>query len=349
MLGSLLAAAHLDREPRLHRGRARADRRAHRDGDRARLPVEPGHQLRGRRPRRPRGGAARGHGRARRTGRTGRRSCSRSRAGHARRDRGRARGDPPAVQGAARDRARRDDRRRRAGPRGHADACPTTGPAQLQTAFPSPITGRVARRAASRSTGPQLLVLIVVPVITVGLWWLLGHTRFGVSVRAVGHERRPRPAHRHQPEAGVDRDLDASPASSPRSRSSSTPPSRARRSSSRSDRRRCCSASPPRSIGGMRSFPRAVAGAIGIGVLYQVLVFNFPNTVGLVQFVVLILVLVPRRPDEPRATTPARRASRSRRGSRRSPSGCGRSGGSGACRSSSPASRSSSRSCCRSS
>ncbi len=35
----------------------------------------------------------------------------------------------------------------------------------------------------------------------------------------------------------------------------------------------------------MKSFPRAVAGAIGIGILYQVLVFNFPNTVGLVQFV----------------------------------------------------------------
>ena len=30
----------------------------------------------------------------------------------------------------------------------------------------------------------QLLVLIVVPVITVGLWWLLGHTAFGDSVRA---------------------------------------------------------------------------------------------------------------------------------------------------------------------
>ena len=56
--------------------------------------------------------------------------------------------------------------------------------------------------------GSQLLVLIVVPLITIGLWWLLGHTRFGESVRGVGDERRPRPAHRHQPEDDVDRDLD---------------------------------------------------------------------------------------------------------------------------------------------
>ena len=27
-------------------------------------------------------------------------------------------------------------------------------------------------------------MLIVVPLIAVGLWWLLGHTRFGISVRA---------------------------------------------------------------------------------------------------------------------------------------------------------------------
>src|SRR4029077_5337440 len=27
-------------------------------------------------------------------------------------------------------------------------------------------------------TGPELLAIIVVPLITVGLWWLLGHTNF---------------------------------------------------------------------------------------------------------------------------------------------------------------------------
>ena len=33
-------------------------------------------------------------------------------------------------------------------------------------------------------TGPQLLAMIVVPLIWLGLWWLLGHTRFGEAVRA---------------------------------------------------------------------------------------------------------------------------------------------------------------------
>ena len=42
----------------------------------------------------------------------------------------------------------------------------------------------------------------------------------------------------------------------------------------------------------MTSFPKAVAGAIVVGLLYQVLVFNFPNETGLVQFVLFLIVLV---------------------------------------------------------
>ena len=42
----------------------------------------------------------------------------------------------------------------------------------------------------------------------------------------------------------------------------------------------------------MTSFPKAVGGAIGVGLLYQVLVFNFPNETGLVQFVLFLIVLV---------------------------------------------------------
>jgi len=66
------------------------------------------------------------------------------------------------------------------------------------TAFPSPITsqwhidslinvhlGKVRVHITNITiTGPQLLVLIVVPLITVFLWWLLGHTHFGEAVRA---------------------------------------------------------------------------------------------------------------------------------------------------------------------
>ena len=45
-------------------------------------------------------------------------------------------------------------------------------------------------------------------------------------------------------------------------------------------------------IGRMTSFPKSVGGAILVGLLYQVLVFNFPNETGLVQFVLFIVVLV---------------------------------------------------------
>ena len=74
--------------------------------------------------------------------------------------------------------------------------------------FPTPIAshwnlGSITRRRV-RSCWPSSSCRS----IAVALWWLLGHTRFGEAVRAWRNERRPRPPHRHQPEAGVDRDLD---------------------------------------------------------------------------------------------------------------------------------------------
>jgi ABC-type branched-subunit amino acid transport system permease subunit len=47
-------------------------------------------------------------------------------------------------------------------------------------------------------------------------------------------------------------------------------------------------------IGGMRSFPRAAIGGIAIGIIRQVLFYNFfgPNQAGLTQFLLFILVLV---------------------------------------------------------
>src|ERR1700730_8789152 len=54
---------------------------------------------------------------------------------------------------------------------------------QFQTAFPSPITSQWNLGSVTLH-GPQLLALIVVPLIAGGLWWLLGRTRFGVAVRA---------------------------------------------------------------------------------------------------------------------------------------------------------------------
>jgi len=50
-------------------------------------------------------------------------------------------------------------------------------------AFPSPISGTWQLGSVTIS-GAQVLALILVPITTVGLWWLLGHTKFGEAVRA---------------------------------------------------------------------------------------------------------------------------------------------------------------------
>jgi ABC-type branched-subunit amino acid transport system ATPase component/ABC-type branched-subunit amino acid transport system permease subunit len=160
---------------------------------------------------------------------------------------------------------------------------------ELQTKFPSPITGEWHLGSVTIE-GPQLLVLIVVPVITLGLWWLLGHTRFGVSVRA----------------SATNSDLARLTGINPKMVSTAIWTIAGFLSAvsiilyaTEQGSSELVTIGPETLllglsaalVGDMRSFPRAVAGAIGIGVLYQVLVYNFPSTVGLVQFVVLILVL----------------------------------------------------------
>jgi len=72
-------------------------------------------------------------------------------------------------------------------------AIPDYRTGQLQISYPSPMTSQWTISSFGFGpfhvhditvTGPQLLAIIVVPIITVGLWWLLGHTRFGEAVRA---------------------------------------------------------------------------------------------------------------------------------------------------------------------
>src|SRR6476661_3978994 len=62
-------------------------------------------------------------------------------------------------------------------------ALPDYRTGDLQTAFPSPITNRWTVGTVTVE-GAQLLTLIVVPLIALGLWWLLGHSRFGEAVTA---------------------------------------------------------------------------------------------------------------------------------------------------------------------
>ncbi len=149
--------------------RAGPDRVAGRDGHRARLPLEPRHQLRGRRPRRARGRAPRGHGRQARLA-----VLARARVRVARSARSPARVVEMAVirrlcEGAARDRARRDDRRRRARAGGHArdprlphrqaaDVVPEPDDVEVEdlelrrSAVPRCTTSRSPDRSSSRSS-----------------------------------------------------------------------------------------------------------------------------------------------------------------------------------------------------
>ena len=135
-------------------------------------------------------------------------------------------------------------------------------------------------------------MLIVVPVITVGLWWLLGHTAFGDAVRAAATNSdlarmtgiNPKMVstgvwaiagflahdgdlpHRHRP--GVGR---------PRAH-------RARHAAARHGGR-------ARSAAWCRS-PAPCSARSLIGILDRVLFFNYTTETGLVQFVLFLAVLV---------------------------------------------------------
>ena len=160
----------------------------------------------------------------------------------------------------------------------------------LQTAFPSPITSHWQVGSVTVE-GAQLLTLIVVPVITLGLWWLLGYSRFGEAVRA----------------CATNADLARLTGINPKLMSTAIWSiagflsaiavilwATAERSSE------LVSIGPntlllslaAALVGRMTSFPKTVAGAIAIGIVYRVIPFNFSNDSGLVQFVLFIVVLV---------------------------------------------------------
>src|SRR5438128_4042876 len=72
-------------------------------------------------------------------------------------------------------------------------ALPDYRTGDFQISYPSPMTaqwqiGNIGygpfRIHNITVTGPELLAIIVVPIITLGLWWLLGHTHFGEAVGA---------------------------------------------------------------------------------------------------------------------------------------------------------------------
>jgi ABC-type branched-subunit amino acid transport system ATPase component/ABC-type branched-subunit amino acid transport system permease subunit len=169
-------------------------------------------------------------------------------------------------------------------------ALPDYRTGQLQTQYPSPIKSSWQVGSVTIS-GPQLLVLIVAPIITVALWWLLGHTAFGEAVRA----------------AATNADLARLTGISPKLIStaiwtiagflSAVSIILVATQNGTSDLvsigpESLLIAMAAALVGRMVSFPRAVLGAIALSVLNRLLYFNFPLQTGLAQFVLFIIVVL---------------------------------------------------------
>jgi ABC-type branched-subunit amino acid transport system ATPase component/ABC-type branched-subunit amino acid transport system permease subunit len=170
-------------------------------------------------------------------------------------------------------------------------ALPDYRTGSLQTQFPVPFSGTWYPGLDIEITASQLLVLIVVPVITVGLWWVLGHTAFGDAVRA----------------AASNSDLARMTGINPKMVSTGvwaiagflgtvaivlTATEQTSADLVHIGPDTLLRGMAAALIGGMVSFPRAAIGAVAIGILDRVLFFNYTADTGLVQFVLFLAVLV---------------------------------------------------------
>ncbi|HYL53106.1 MAG TPA: branched-chain amino acid ABC transporter permease/ATP-binding protein [Acidimicrobiia bacterium] len=176
--------------------------------------------------------------------------------------------------------------------RGVTLAIPQYRTGKFQSQFPTPISSEW-KLGSITVTGPQLLVLIVVPIIALFLWWLLGHTRFADAVRA----------------SATNADLARLTGISPKMMSTAIWTIAGFLSTmsvilyaTQQGSTELVSIGPDTLLAGltaaligrMRSFPQAALGGIAIGIARQVLFFNFfsPTEAGLTQFLLFILVLV---------------------------------------------------------
>lgn len=170
----------------------------------------------------------------------------------------------------------------------------------LQTSFPSPIASEWHPGAGITVRGAHVMALVAVPAITVVLWWLLGRSRFGESVRA----------------AVSNPDLARLSGISPKTVStavwtiagflSATAVILIATESGSTDLVAIGPDTLLRGltaalVGRMASFPVAVAASVVIGIADQALFFNYTSETGLVQFVLFLAVagLVARGSREP--------------------------------------------------
>jgi ABC-type branched-subunit amino acid transport system ATPase component/ABC-type branched-subunit amino acid transport system permease subunit len=170
-------------------------------------------------------------------------------------------------------------------------ALPDYRTGSLQTQFPLPFEGEWKPGFGIDVNSAQLLILIVVPLVTLGLWWTLNHTRFGDQVRA----------------AASNADLARMTGISPKLVSTAvwsiagflsamaillTATERGSTELISIGPETLLRGLAAALIGGMVSFPRAALGAVLIGVGERLVSFHYPSEAGLVQFVLLVLVVV---------------------------------------------------------
>jgi ABC-type branched-subunit amino acid transport system ATPase component/ABC-type branched-subunit amino acid transport system permease subunit len=162
---------------------------------------------------------------------------------------------------------------------------------QQAGSYPSPFTSTWHLWHITIS-GAQLLVLIVVPPVVVFLWWLLGHTKFAAQVRA----------------SATNADLARLTGISPKLMStyiwtiagflSAISVILYATEQGTTDLVRVGPDTllvglTAALIGGMRSFPRAAIAGVVIGIVREVLFYNFsdPTQTGLTEFLLFLLVL----------------------------------------------------------
>lgn len=172
-----------------------------------------------------------------------------------------------------------------------ARALPNYATGTLTTTFPTPISGQWNIGAGITVSGAQVLALIAVPVTTFGLWWLLSRTKFGESVRAsVSNADLARLT-------GINPKMVSTYVWTLAGFLSAMAVILIATDSTSTD----LVAIGPETllrgmvaamIGGMVSFPLAFGAAIGIGILEQVLTFNFPAQTGLLQFILFVVVVL---------------------------------------------------------
>ena len=155
-----------------------------------------------------------------------------------------------------------------------------------------PIGARATRSPACGSSGPQLTILIVVPLVALGLGWLLNRTALGKAVKASAENPDLARLAGISPKvvstavwalagglATVSLALLAGQTGSAQNLDNLGPSTLTR-------------ALAAAVIAGMVSFPRAFLAGIAIGIVQAVISFNFLDQPGLIDFLVFLAVVV---------------------------------------------------------